>query len=60
MLLKQSPIYNLRENKKILQQDKIILPIRANILDQISKFAINDPFTPKKNPNEANLDQILL
>lgn len=34
--------------------------MRAKILDQISKFAINDPFSSKKNPNEANLDQILL
>lgn len=34
--------------------------MRAKIFDQISKFAINDPFTPKKNPNEANLDLILL
>jgi hypothetical protein len=29
------------------------------VFDQISKFTINDPFNPKKNANEANLDLVL-
>lgn len=50
MHLKQSPIFNLRQSKKIEDENQVSVA-RTKALDQISKFTITNPFSNKKNSN---------
>lgn len=60
MMLKQSPIYLLKDSNNKRAEDERVTTARSKALDQISKFTIWDPFSTSKNANEASLDAILL